>query len=582
MGFGPFKKKAKVAEAPAESQTMRKSRRIVSPGGKSAEPADATASPAAPTVNKTAIVKPSAPRPAAPAPSSSPAKSSDRVMRQPGAAANTTEPDIISAPPARPKGKDPIAVGSSKPPEFSGGLGSSGRRDGPCRSGDSALFDFLLNKAKLLGDDQVAQVRDKSNNDAQPIDVAAVELGFITEEQMVNALTQECWVPHLKVDKYEIRKKALDTITREDATHYGVFPVDKLGSLLTLAMVNPLDAETIRVLESKTGLDIKKVVATRTEIAQGIEKYYSGKVQAKDSSLAFTQDVEPKSVTQMMSKVGPSTPPVPPSRSMPVGNISVTADNIVPEIQDIDDLLSSDEAIAPAIIEPISLKAEAEVIPVEPVMMEPLEPELATIEPMVPEFTPEAIIAPPARPSSTPSIPAMAPLGKNQDGSGGFEIADISPTANNPTLTRKHAPVVPAISPVSSIAPEFEIDHGTPAIKPAAAPAALTPAKPPVAPIAPPAPNRPLPTARPAPPNRSDSRPATSRFTGTGRSERSGIINLIPVTEEEFQHAITHGKSHAFEKWVGLQSRNRIINAVSIEAEFDVLLAGLYAGAKAV
>ena len=415
MGFGPFKKKAKVAEAPAESQTMRKSRRIVSPGGKSAEPADA--SPAAPTVNKTAIIKPSAPRPTAPASSPSPAKASDRVMRQPSTAVNANEPDIISAPPARPKGKDPIAVGSSKPPEFSGGLGSSGRRDGPCRSGDSALFDFLLNKAKLLGDDQVAHVRDKSNNDAQPIDVAAVELGYITEEQMVNALTQECWVPHLKVDKYEIRKKALDTITREDATHYGVFPVDKLGSLLTLAMVNPLDAETIRVLESKTGLDIKKVVATRTEIAQGIEKYYSGKVQAKDSSLAFTQDVEPKSVTQMMSKVGTSTPPVPPSRSMPVVNINITADNIVPEIQDIDDLLSSDEAIAPAIIEPISLKAEAEVIPVEPMMMEPLEPELATIEPMVPEFTPEAIIAPPARPSSTASL---APLGKNQDGSGGL------------------------------------------------------------------------------------------------------------------------------------------------------------------
>ena len=35
------------------------------------------------------------------------------------------------------------------------------------------------------------------------------------------------------------------------------FPVDKLGSLLTMAMVNPLDQETIRSLEGKTGLDIK-------------------------------------------------------------------------------------------------------------------------------------------------------------------------------------------------------------------------------------------------------------------------------------------------------------------------------------
>ena len=588
MGFGPFKKKPKIVESQVESQTMRKSRRIVSPGGK---PADSS-SPAAAAANKSAIVKPSAPRP--------PAAPSDRVMRQPSAPMDAKEPEMISAPPPRPKGKDPIVVGSSKPPEFSGGFGNAGRRDGPCRSGDSALFDFLLNKAKLLSDDQVAQVRDKSNQDSLPIDVAAVELGFITEEQMVNALTQECWVPHLKVDKYEIRKKALDTIAREDATHFGVFPVDKLGSLLTLAMVNPLDAETIRVLESKTGLDIKKVVATRSEIAQGIEKYYSGKVQAKDSSLAFTQDVEPKSVTQMMAKVGPTKQAAPPSRPMPVVNINITADNIVPEIQDIDDLLSSDEAIAPAIIEPISLKSEAEAIPVDPVMMEAIEPELAIIEPMIPEFIPETTMAPPAR-SSASLKPAIAQSAKHQDGSDDFEIADMSPvdlnSANDPTLTKKHAPVLPtaptaptaprapAVNPVVSIAPEFEIDHGTPIAKPAvAAPAGRTPAKP-TAPIAPPALNRPSPAAHPlasASPGRSDSRPATSRFAGTGRSERSGIINLIPVTEEEFQHAITHGKSHVFEKWVGLQSRNRIINAVSIEAEFDVLLAGLYAGAKAV
>jgi len=108
---------------------------------------------------------------------------------------------------------------------------------------------------------------------------------------------------------------------------------------------------------------------------------------------------------------------------------------------------------------------------------------------------------------------------------------------------------------------------------------------PPIAPVAPPRSTAP-PASRPAtssfnrPP--SEPRSATSRFTGTARSERSGIINLIPVTEDEFQHAITHGKSHVFEKWVGLQSRNRIINAVAIEAEFDTLLAGLYAGAKTV
>ena len=255
---------------------------------------------------------------------------------------------------------------------------------------------------------------------------------------------------------------------------------------------------------------------------------------------------------------------------MPVVNVVApqptmpSADNIVPEIQDIDDLLSSDEAIAPAIIEPISLKAEAEVIPLEPVMMEPLEPELATFEPVVPAIRDPA---------------AKKPNTEQND----FEIDDLPAIANDPTLTRK----TPAPPAVPAIAAEFEFEDNTPSVKAPAANAPVAPPRPtpPVAPAAPARPSAP-PAARPAtasfnrPP--AEQRSATSRFTGTSRSERSGIINLIPVTEDEFQHAITHGKSHVFEKWVGLQSRNRIINAVPIESEFDTLLAGLYAGAKAI
>lgn len=55
------------------------------------------------------------------------------------------------------------------------------------------------------------------------------------------------------------------------------------------------------------------------------------------------------------------------------------------------------------------------------------------------------------------------------------------------------------------------------------------------------------------------------------------IIELLPVAEEEFQHSITHGRARVFEKWVGLQSRNRIINANQVEVELDEVLAGLYA-----
>ncbi|HYE06447.1 MAG TPA: hypothetical protein VEL07_13110, partial [Planctomycetota bacterium] len=404
MGFFDFlkgKKKDDKADDLATGQVKRPSRRIIAPEGKStgtgstakAAPAPvkgptqritngAGAPPAKPGTSTIAAPgkpvqsgprpvpaptapagKPSGPKPTAGAkPTSGPMKANPQKSDDGGLMIGASKPSgpspTVGGTTTRAKGKDPISA--PKPLEFAGDL-ASGSRGGPARTGEQALIDFLINKARLLDAAQADKVRDKAEADGVAIDAAAVQLGFLTEDKLVTALTQECWVPHLKVDKYEIRKKALDTISREDAEHYGVFPVDKLGSLLTLAMVNPLDTETIRVLESKTGLDIKKVVATRAEITQGIEKYYSGQVQAKEGSLGFVQDVEAKSVTQMISKVeGPRAPiSVAPPKPVPTPlPAHVDGDNIVPEIEDIDELLSSDEVIAPAIIEPVAIKAD--------------------------------------------------------------------------------------------------------------------------------------------------------------------------------------------------------------------------------
>ncbi len=484
--------------------------------------------------------------------------------------------------PARPDSKGPIR--SSNAPQFSGNLSNNNARAvGPCRTGDAALVEFMVNKAKLITSEQAEMVVSKSQRDGLPLDAAAVALQVITEDALVNALTQECWVPHLKVDKYEIRKKALDTVSREDALHFSVFPVDKLGQLLTLAMVNPLDVDTIRILESKTNLDIKKVVATRSEIQQGIEKYYSGRVIAKDTSISFTADAETelKSVTQLLGNVKASDE----NQSTSNLNLLSSADAAA-DIQDIDDLLMADEIIAPAIIEAKPIEIEAPLIVPMGEVFEISEPRIidsSALEARVPR---------------TAGLPAVFETD--------FDVQPIPPFMFDDTPVAAIAPLVspPATTRIS--AAEFELDDTdaiAPAIKPATevrpvvrlpvaqpAPRALPPAtvlpRPSAPPIARPATAsvpRPVTATTTRPSSGPVARPAGSSSnlfparTATGRVANPKIVNLIPVLEEEFQHAITHGKAHVFEKWVGLQGRNRIINAVPVEAEFDSLLAGLYA-----
>ncbi len=531
-------------------------------------------------------------------------------------------------PSERPKSREPIIA--SAPPEFTGDLSAVSKpkqSNGGTRTGDAALLEFLRlsvdGKPSLITYEQEVEIKALAASEDLPIDVAAVRIGALTEDQLVNALTQKCWVPHLKVDKYEIRKKALDTIAREDASFYGVFPVDKLGSLLTLAMVNPLDTEAIRVLQGKTGLDIKTVVATRSEILQGIDKYYGGKVQAKENSLSFAQDVEPTSVTSMMAKVtrssGPHQVRTPlPAPAMQRGQTDI-APEFAPEIQDIDDILAGDEVIAPAIIEPIALKIEAEPELVEtaaePTGLEsaqvPKAPAAAAPEAPLEIEVPEPVIAPPRPAFRIPPTPAPVqveqisleetaaiipppPVPKpSKTGEFEFSLEDAAANAGSGALERtpSHSsiapefdgPATPATAPKAPAKPAPALVEAQPAPVPPVQTAPVQPAAPmapaapkavvAAAPVAPAAPARhPLPASGPAP---ATARPATASFTSqsTPASAQPAGVNLVPVTEDEFQHAISHGKSHMFDKWVGLQTRNRIINAVVLDPEIDKLLA---------
>ena len=444
---------------------------------------------------------------------------------------------------------------------------------GVCRTGELALIDFLVNKASLVDQGQADALRMKAQNESKPLDVVAVEAGFFTEDEMVNALTQECWVPHLKVEKYAIRKKALDAITEEDARYFGVLPVDKLGTILNLAMVNPLDAETIRALEDKTGLDIKKVVATRHEIEQGIAKYYGDEAEVTDASMKFSQDMSPQRPTQMIKRVESESPEqeVAPeiaaattqAVSAPAAN-DVFADD-VDDIMDIDDLLGDDfesdaDVIQPSVIEPISISDD--------MFMD--EEDDNAVQPVVT--------------SSYVRTPSNAGASSNADVLSSIESAPLAPITE-PSLTEPIADVFAEDEAVDDFVANGSDTLDIPDVS--AAPADLFQEE--VAAVAEPERSfveepiaqvsAPVPAAASIPPAPEPAQPA---ITQPPVQEKPTLVDLIPVGENEFQQAISSNKSRVFEKWIAIQTRDRILNARPVRAELDEVLAPLVNGADSI
>jgi len=104
-----------------------------------------------------------------------------------------------------------------------------------------------------------------------------VQLGFVKEDDIAQALTAQYGFPYLPLGNYEVNPEIIHTIPQRVAQQYLVLPIDKIGNNLTLAMSNPLNVQAIEDVELLTGCNVQAFVSTSSDIKKAIEKYYKEK-----------------------------------------------------------------------------------------------------------------------------------------------------------------------------------------------------------------------------------------------------------------------------------------------------------------
>ena len=104
-----------------------------------------------------------------------------------------------------------------------------------------------------------------------------VGLGFVKEEDIAQTLTAQYGFPYLPLTNYDIDMDVINIIPGRVSRQYLLIPVDRVGSNLTLAMSNPLNAQAIEDIELLTGCSVHIFVSTSSDIKMAIEKYYKGK-----------------------------------------------------------------------------------------------------------------------------------------------------------------------------------------------------------------------------------------------------------------------------------------------------------------
>jgi type IV pilus assembly protein PilB len=100
------------------------------------------------------------------------------------------------------------------------------------------------------------------------------ELGYTTELQIAEALSNQQKLPLVDCNQYEISKELLELVPKNIAEKAIVLPLELKGKRLLLAMADPLDWSTIDDIIFRTGLRIQAAVSTETALVAAIEEHY--------------------------------------------------------------------------------------------------------------------------------------------------------------------------------------------------------------------------------------------------------------------------------------------------------------------
>ncbi|RCK80279.1 MAG: Type IV fimbrial assembly, ATPase PilB [Candidatus Ozemobacter sibiricus] len=152
------------------------------------------------------------------------------------------------------------------------------------RLGDALIAEGLINEEQLQ---QALALQKKSG---KRLGAVLVEMHLVTEHDIVQILSKQLKIPFIDLSNYLIDPVIAKLVPEHLAKRHMLIPINKVGNKLTVAMVDPLNIIAIDDIQLLTGLMVKPVVATQTDINKALQDAY-GAVAQQDKLMGELDDI---------------------------------------------------------------------------------------------------------------------------------------------------------------------------------------------------------------------------------------------------------------------------------------------------
>ena len=157
-------------------------------------------------------------------------------------------------------------------------------RSGALTSNDDYILEILENVGLVTREQAVAARQAATQEDEGVMDILARE-GVVSKLDMLKALAGQFGMETISLTGMDIPREVLDMVPGDVAQRYKVVPVFKNENVLTVAIGDPLDVDTLDGLRYVLKCNVEGVVAPPEEIEKAIANYYGRATGAVEGML---------------------------------------------------------------------------------------------------------------------------------------------------------------------------------------------------------------------------------------------------------------------------------------------------------
>lgn len=127
------------------------------------------------------------------------------------------------------------------------------------------LKGILVRSGKVDAETADALMQE-AQREQRPLSEVVIKKGLVTEHEILALVGKAANVAPIDLERLKFNPEVLEAVPIDVAKEYRIFPIDKIGSIITVAIANPFDVLKLDDIRIITGCELRTVLSTEEAI----------------------------------------------------------------------------------------------------------------------------------------------------------------------------------------------------------------------------------------------------------------------------------------------------------------------------